>query len=520
MTLFKLNIDDNPKYDLTAEFVDEPRKIVLNWLDNSTAEGNETRFHIQRSTRSDFREGTIRDIYVDRDETSYDDLSIPSSGVHTYWYRIRSCIDNYCSPFTGSVFASTDIPAPINLVASVVAVDEPNVIVSVSWRWPLDAFYPNQRYQIEWGELGGTLFSSTVEHEGDPSNAQSRFFDNLEFGKNYQFRIRTRVGQDSSDWTDFIFIDTEVFPVRGWAWANVGETGGTYHGIGWIRMSWDSPDGNGNTDDSGNKYGVFFDSEGKLSGYAWAGSSQGFGWLSFNEGDIRDCPIPGTCEAKIDFENEKFVGWARFISNYEGGGSWNGWVSLSNKRGELEREGGYGWRFEEEAKGEDAEKITVKVGGYAWGGDVTGWVLADFDIEVPFEWPILYDVITFTEGNDVKAAVVWENFKDYSRMQIRAKEYQEGDEDLSEKEIREFSRERVFEIRGGTMEDVSKRGCHGRFPANIEIPAQAQTRVQERLDNLPMHCTENQTEVILKDLEQGRKYHVFVRGWLVEEEKD
>ena len=134
--------------------------------------------------------------------------------------------------------------------------------------------------------------------------------------------------------------------VYGWAWSE---------NIGWI--SFNNTSGGGSVD-----YGVNIGSDGILSGYAW---SENIGWISFadfdGDGDVdaADKNIPGSpcapnCEAKIDLMSGEVSGWARALAY---GGGWDGWIRL--------RGSNYGVNL---------NTGTHEFKGWAWGGDVIGWI--------------------------------------------------------------------------------------------------------------------------------------------------
>jgi hypothetical protein len=97
------------------------------------------------------------------------------------------------------------------------------------------------------------------------------------------------------------------------------------------------------------KYGVTLKSDGLLEGYAW---SENIGWISFNLSDVQGCPV-GVCQPKIDINTNKVSGWAKILNSGE-------WVSLSGNTGEG---GEYG-----------VELVGSEFQGWAWGGDVVGWI--------------------------------------------------------------------------------------------------------------------------------------------------
>jgi hypothetical protein len=114
-----------------------------------------------------------------------------------------------------------------------------------------------------------------------------------------------------------------LFVLRGVAWASAGSGS-----IGWIKFN-SMAEGNLS---STHPYSVQVDADGLMSGEAWAGD---YGWLSFNEADLTNCPAPdvdGKCQARLDPATGQLSGWAKFIrasSFSPDATSWKGWVSLS-----------------------------------------------------------------------------------------------------------------------------------------------------------------------------------------------
>ncbi|MCK5122646.1 MAG: PKD domain-containing protein [Candidatus Pacebacteria bacterium] len=101
-------------------------------------------------------------------------------------------------------------------------------------------------------------------------------------------------------------------------------------------------------------YGVNVDLAGNVSGYAW---SENIGWISFEPADIVGCPA-GICQPSL--AGGVFSGWARALNH---GGGWDGWISLNCVNSGVCATSDYkvflnGINFE----------------GWAWGGDVVGWV--------------------------------------------------------------------------------------------------------------------------------------------------
>lgn len=145
----------------------------------------------------------------------------------------------------------------------------------------------------------------------------------------------------------------------GWAWSS---------NIGWISFSSD------NAASGGGEYQVVLDNATReFSGYAW---SSNIGWITFNKNELADCPS-GECVAKM--VGDSLSGWARACSSMfqfmcglralttaetSALGGWTGWVSLDSKAGESITYG--------------PKVVDNVLTGFAWGGDVFGWI--------SFEW--------------------------------------------------------------------------------------------------------------------------------------
>lgn len=167
--------------------------------------------------------------------------------------------------------------------------------------------------------------------------------------------------------------------LKGFAWSS---------NIGWISFncaSETSPCPHGNA--SGYQVKVAT-STGLLSGYAW---SPNVGWISFNSvspNDLSGCPL-APCEARLSTTvvsgRRQLTGWAKVLSA-SGGSGWDGFISLSPKTGAPLNEsnsysatascvnyagtaGCYGPRM-----AVSTGNSTGTFSGFAWGGDVVGWV--------------------------------------------------------------------------------------------------------------------------------------------------
>lgn len=138
------------------------------------------------------------------------------------------------------------------------------------------------------------------------------------------------------------------YPLTGWAWSS---------NIGWISF-------NSNNEGVGSAYSVNLDSAtGKLSGYAW---SSNIGWINFNLSnlDAQSVPENPKSPAKLNSANNMFEGWVQTQLAYRQGGmtegGWDGWIKMS---GTGAGNSSYGVKKED-------NKLT----GYAWGGNIIGWI--------------------------------------------------------------------------------------------------------------------------------------------------
>lgn len=158
-------------------------------------------------------------------------------------------------------------------------------------------------------------------------------------------------------------------PITGYMWASPGSVTAPYGS--WISFS-------GNTTDGGT-YGVYEDTSGALTGYAWSstdedasnpGKPAGIGWIRFGVSDSTHDA------AAIDLATGSAVGWARACaaladkaSCSDAGGldpnsnGWDGWISLSGAASDgtpygIEQASDCSWS------------------GYAWGSDAIGAISA------------------------------------------------------------------------------------------------------------------------------------------------
>ncbi|MBI5134604.1 MAG: hypothetical protein HZA81_04495 [Candidatus Taylorbacteria bacterium] len=127
--------------------------------------------------------------------------------------------------------------------------------------------------------------------------------------------------------------------MTGYAWSS---------NIGWISFNCTNESTCGTVN-----YGVNKAADGTMTGYAW---SSAIGWIQF--GGLSGFPSgSGTTAVNAQVVGSNVQGWARALSY---SGTWDGWISLAGTSPS------YG--------------VTHSGGsfaGYAWGGEVVGWVLFD-----------------------------------------------------------------------------------------------------------------------------------------------
>ena len=139
--------------------------------------------------------------------------------------------------------------------------------------------------------------------------------------------------------------------VSGWAWSE---------NIGWISFNCTNQGTCGSVD-----YGVrVANTTGAFSGYAW---SSNIGWIQFDPvGPYPEAPmysacldLPGAGQTCDGVGDNTVSGWARALAS---GGGWDGWIKM---RGTTTLGVPYGVVV---------NNITKELSGWAWGGDVVGWV--------------------------------------------------------------------------------------------------------------------------------------------------
>ncbi len=164
------------------------------------------------------------------------------------------------------------------------------------------------------------------------------------------------------------FVEAAPVSVMGWAWSDMpngsneqvtptNHSGG--RGLGWISMSSSNPNSLG-----GGPYQAEFSPDtGAFSGYGW---SEFGGWVNMSAsggpgGNAWGARIDPTCLAGTI--PCPVTGWIKYeVGGSSQSGGWDGWVSMSTQPG-------------------DSVPYSVKIdpttgwmSGYAWGGDVVGWI--------------------------------------------------------------------------------------------------------------------------------------------------
>lgn len=149
----------------------------------------------------------------------------------------------------------------------------------------------------------------------------------------------------------------------GWAWSE---------NIGWVSFNCTNPGTCATID-----YGVNIDRNGYLSGYAW---SENIGWISFNLAQANTPPGEYNYSAsgfiaRHDTASNELRGWARALAPCAGGattncdstgeseGGWDGWIKL--QKHSSDSGANYGVTY---------NTGTKQLEGWAWGGDVAGWM--------------------------------------------------------------------------------------------------------------------------------------------------
>ena len=147
---------------------------------------------------------------------------------------------------------------------------------------------------------------------------------------------------------------TNPVDLEGYAWSS---------NIGWISFNCSDLSICGTSN-----YKVTMNTDLTLTGFAW---SDNVGWIKF--GSLSSFPAGGSnAEVKEVSGNDELTGWARACSGTSGGtcssmtnysSDWDGWISFN-----CDDTGGCG------TSDYSVDVAAGSMTGYAWGGDIIGWV--------------------------------------------------------------------------------------------------------------------------------------------------
>ncbi len=256
-----------------------------------------------------------------------------------YTYSISACSVNGCS-FAGQTSITTAYVIG-NFRAVVQNVNSNNTVtVPVLWSSAGQFQSFNPQKSTDNGQTWQTL---TVQCPG--AQSLNCYIDSPTIGQTVQYRI-TNYQLNPGDATPVIIVPrssitldlSKMSPVKGWAWAGSSTIpSSAANAVGWVKFSSDtvSPNLSGTSPIS---YGVYLNPDtGGLMGYAWSGNSClpgdtrpscGYGWLSFNEGDM-DPTYPGFNLPTVNMSTGALSGYARFLTSDPSLGSADGYVNLS-----------------------------------------------------------------------------------------------------------------------------------------------------------------------------------------------
>jgi len=133
---------------------------------------------------------------------------------------------------------------------------------------------------------------------------------------------------------------------------------------------------------------VQIDAAGNMTGYAW---SSNIGWIKFGGLNTADMPTIGSTRVNAYIGNTysdrgKVYGWIRACAgtvNKDCNSAtrtdgWDGWIELSGTNHISPNSSGYydsvNWSQGTSTQGVTVDPVRGKFSGYAWGGDVVGWI--------------------------------------------------------------------------------------------------------------------------------------------------
>ena len=381
----------------------------------------QAQFHWDASTYADsydfqvFSDGRYLNNIFEQTYTGTEaDVLLPSQG--TYYYRVKACLGSNCSgylngPTTGYY---TGYIGPTNLGYTLTLKSGGIVDVHLQWNDAADYIHKTLIYRklssdASYPSIANTTLVpsptgcslATCKYTSDETDAGV-----AASGKVYQYKVvfTTMDGANTSPSAE-TSVDTGAVAIKNWGWASVGQT----LGIGWLRTSYDalaSMWGTSNQPADSISYNVYMNSDRSLHGYAWTDS---YGWLSFDPPDLNGCPL-GTCAPTVASDGS-VSGWAKFIAADPSQSAWNGWVSL---RGIAKDGSAYGLCYGDakDLNGagcqENGSATNNKFSGFAWGGDVTGWL--GFNNAAANVSGL---IITKTKAGQTDVQIDWTNPKDY-----------------------------------------------------------------------------------------------------------
>jgi len=150
-----------------------------------------------------------------------------------------------------------------------------------------------------------------------------------------------------------VFLISFLVSIAGFGLVQAGASD-LFSGYAWSEnIGWISFNCTDNNSCASFDYAVTFsEATGVFSGYAW---SENIGWISFGASDLVGCPS-GVCQAHIATSTNEISGWGKALAHGDG---WEGWISLRGVSPDY---------------GVDRNTSTQELEGYAWGGDVVGWL--------------------------------------------------------------------------------------------------------------------------------------------------
>jgi len=430
--------------DFSSQLIVPPRPVSVNLLSFSVqANGTQAQFgwgvsqyaasyDFQVAENSTFTTG-LRD-YPSLTDTKTAPINFGQN--KTFYYRVRACSDSglsKCSDFRegpATGFYSGYI-GPTNLTYVPVFKSGSKADVNLYWQDTADYKHNTLIYRVASTDAGYPSYPSSAYKTLAPINCSgvpetcdyvSNFTDtNLTAGDLiYKYKlIFIATADGSAGLPAEISVDMKATPIKNWGWANVGQN----LGIGWIRTSFDALNStwgaSSQATDSSHPYNVYIDRSNSLHGYALTN----YGWLSFDPQDLNGCPS-GTCAPSVASNgNGQVSGWAKFLTADPTEGSWSGWVSLRDTTNNPSQWGlCYGDALDANGAtcagngGTSNNKFT----GFAWGGNVTGWL--GFNNANVLNAPVLLRIDN-VKPNSVD--VHWKNTVDYpGGVEIRRSEPQ------------------------------------------------------------------------------------------------